>query len=430
MQLPQVTPSRWDADTIKRFVDRGALLSSWARFGVLSPFMQGCILTDFVTAVQSEAARGALLEPGTPPLALCFVMERAAASLVDLGDAKWATAHMQHSALRCCASMLCSMACWPVDTLEQSWSTASLLLSKIMSFKTILAWASTDLTDALVLLAGALRILTKQCVAPPPAVPATATASVPFARVTTLALALRLAMELRTVCSAVQYNLDGTTTSYPLEDVIADAVEPGPLAALFSRVDWAAVAAVDTNHASYVASQVLAAASVAHVANVRDTDWLVAVSRVVLPHLDTALHQVVNVEEFSPGAVSALHETLKNCAAVANWSLNKDPAGHAARRLCSEWRCLVWFFGELVTAKATFGNVVAAGSHFKHVEVVVTWLFAYMDSVVTPPRRCTEDDLTHLVPGAKPVWGLDTELSEGGDTAVLTMAKALLASRR
>ena len=34
------------------------------------------------------------------------------------------------------------------------------------------------------------------------------------------------------------------------------------------------------------------------------------------------------------------------------------------------------------------------------------------------------------VPGAKPVWSLDTELSEGGDTPVLTMAKALLASQR
>ena len=428
--MPQVTPSRWDADTIKRFVDRGALLSSWARFGVLSPFMQGCILTDFVTAVQSEAARGALLEPGTPPLALCFVMERAAASLVDLGDAKWATAHMQHSALRCCASMLCSMACWPVDTLEQSWSTASLLLSKIMSFKTILAWASTDLTDALVLLAGALRILTKQCVAGPVSVPAAGPDSVHFARVTTLALALRLAMELRTVCSAVQYNLDGSTTPYPLENVIADAVEPGPLAVLFSRVDWAAVAAVDTNHASYVASQFLASASVVHLAGVRDTDWLVAVSRVVLPHLDAALRQTVDVEEFSAGVVSALHETLKNCAAVANWSLSKDPTGHTARCLCTEWRRLVWFFGELVTAKATFGDVVAAGSRFKHVEVAVTWLYTYMDNVVTPPRRCTKDDLTHLVPGAKPVWSLDTELSEGGDTPVLTMAKALLASQR
>lgn len=414
MQLPRVTPSRWDVDTVRRYVDRGALLSSWPRFGALSPFMQGCILTDFVTAVQCEAARGARLEPGIGPLPLCFIMERAAASLVDLGDAKWATAHMQHTAFRCCASMLCSMACWPVDTLEQSWSTASLLLSKTMSFKTVLVWAATDLADTLVTLAGALQILAGRCVAGPVPVP------VPFARVTTLALALRLAMELRTACSA----------PYPLEAVIADAVEPGPLAGLLSRVDWAVVAAVDTNYASYVASQFLASASVVHLAGARDTDWLVAVTQVVLPHLDAALRQAVDVEVFSAGAVAALHETLKNCAVVANWSLNRDPTGFTARRLCAEWRRLVWFYSELVTAKSTFGDVVAAGSRFKHVEVVVTWLFMYMDNVVTPPRRCTQDDLTHLVPGAKPVWSLDTELSEGGDTPVLTMAKALLASQR
>jgi hypothetical protein len=425
-----------DSAAVQKFLERAAVLMS-EDFGRSAPFARSCILTDFVLAVQcvAERPRGGD-EAEAADTALRYVLERAASALVVMADRAGAEATEKHAAFQCCVAMLATMSCWPDNVLEQSWTTVAVLLSKIMGLHgPVKTWASLERDTVFQPLGRTLRLLVMRCIVfagPVAAGPVAAgPAPLPFSRMAGLALALRMAMETRTVCVV----RDGGQT-VTMEAVIAEALEPGWLEVVLGRVDWSTAGTVDSNNASYVASQLLSAASVVYLNGAKDAAWLTAVNRVVVPRLDMALRQVVAAKAFSADAVTALQETIKNAAFVAMWVEHKDPSGHAARLVAAEWAPVLWFFGELVTAKASYADVLdgkpgrpglcsSSTAHFKNTEIVVSWLFARTAGVVRPPRPCTIADLEHLRPGSKLSWTLDACLDE--QVELVDKARALLA---
>ncbi len=426
---PNQRTANMDSATVQKFLERAALLDSAEGFGRLTAFTKSCILTDFVLAVQCAAERPAAAGGAAATAAnktLCFVVERAASALVAMADQPWADVADKHTAFRCCTAMLATMSCWPTKVLEQSWSTASVVLSKIMTLHgSMRTWAALKADDTLQSLACTVRLLVTRCTVFDGEAAGPGTGPLPFARMAALALALRMAMETRTLCAVRDATMVAPVT---MEAVIADGLEPAWLEVVLNRVDWRAAGAVDSNNASYVASQLLSAACAAFLNGTRDAGWLVAVTRVVVPRLDVALRQIVSAEVFSANAVTALQETLKNAAFVVTWVEHKDPSGRAGRLLAVEWAAVRWFFAELVTARSSYADVLdgkPGRCSFKNTEIVVGWLYVRTAGVVKPPRPCTAADLEHLRPGSKPSWTLDTCLDE--QVELVDKARALLA---